>query len=137
MTVVQVNSKARNLLYNAISGEKHEKILSCDTTKEMWDKLKVTYEGTSKVKETRINLLVQDYEFFQMKEGESIEEIFARFSKIMGDLKAFCRPYSSGEQVQKILRSFPTTWQNKIVALESQDLDKLSYDELHGDIIAF
>nr|XP_009619215.1 uncharacterized protein LOC104111260 [Nicotiana tomentosiformis] len=43
----------------------------------MWDKLEVTYEGTSKVKETPINMLVHDYELFQMKEGESIEEMFA------------------------------------------------------------
>ncbi|XP_033515984.1 uncharacterized protein [Nicotiana tomentosiformis] len=88
MVVVQVNAKAQNLLYNAISGEEYEKVSSCDTANEMWDKLEVTYEGNSKVKETRINLLVHDYELFQMKEGESIEEIFARFSKIIGDMKA-------------------------------------------------
>nr|XP_018626241.1 uncharacterized protein LOC104095978 [Nicotiana tomentosiformis] len=120
MAVAQVNTKERNLLYNAISGEEYEKISNCDTAKEMWDKLEVTYEGTSK-----------------MKEGESIEEMFARFSKIISDQKAFDKPYSSGNQVQKILRSLPTTWQTKVVALESQDLNKLSYDELRGDLIAF
>ncbi|XP_019252810.1 PREDICTED: uncharacterized protein LOC109231616 [Nicotiana attenuata] len=137
MEVVQVNNKARNLLYNAISGKEHEKISSCDTSKEMWDKLKVTYEGTSKVKETHINMLVHDYELFSMKEGESIEEMFARFSKIISDLKAFGKPYTSGDQVRKILRSLPTTWQTKVVTLESQDLNKLSYDEPRGQLIAF
>ncbi|XP_009595633.1 uncharacterized protein [Nicotiana tomentosiformis] len=130
MEVVQVNAKARNLLYNAISGEEYEKISNCDTAKEMWDKLEVTYEGTGKVKETHINMLVHDYELFQMKEGESIEEMFARFSKIISDLKAFGKPYTSDDQVRKILRSLPTTWQTKVVTLESQDLNKLSYDEL-------
>ncbi|XP_070022348.1 uncharacterized protein [Nicotiana sylvestris] len=101
MAVVQVNNKARNLLYSAISGEEYENISSCDTTKEMCDNLKVIYEGTSKVKETHINMLVHDYELFLMKEGESIEEIFARFSKIISDLKAFGKPYSSGDQLLK------------------------------------
>ncbi|XP_009765657.2 uncharacterized protein LOC107805647 [Nicotiana tabacum] len=96
LEAVQVNNKARNLLHNAISGEEYEKISSCDTAKEMWDKLEVTYEGTSKVKETHINMLVHDYELFSMKEGESI-----------------------------------------VVALESQHLNKLSYDELQGELIAF
>ncbi|XP_070023388.1 uncharacterized protein [Nicotiana sylvestris] len=137
IVVVQVKNKAKNLRYNAISGEEYEKISSCDTSKEMWDKLEVTYEGTSKVKETHINMLVHDYELFQMKEGESIEEMFARFSKITSDLKAFGKPYSSGDQVRKILRSLPTTWQTKVVTLESQDLNKLSYDELRGELIAF
>ncbi|XP_070050169.1 uncharacterized protein [Nicotiana tomentosiformis] len=100
MTVVQVNAKAQNLLYNTIGGEEYEKIFSRDTTKEIWDKLEVTY-GTSKVKTTRINMLVHDYELFQMKEGESIEEIFARFSKIISDLKAFGKPYSSGDQTSQ------------------------------------
>ncbi|XP_070010370.1 uncharacterized protein [Nicotiana sylvestris] len=135
--VVQVNNKARNFLHNAISGEEYEKISSCDTTKEMWDKLEVTYEGTSKVKETHINMLVHDYELFSMKEAESIEEKFARFSKIVSHLKAFGKPYTSGDQVRKILRSLPITWQTKVVTLESQDLKKLSYDELRGKLIAF
>ncbi|XP_070010897.1 uncharacterized protein [Nicotiana sylvestris] len=115
MAIVQVNNKARNLLYNAISGEEYKKISNCDTAKEMWDKLEVTYEGTSKVKETHINMLVHDYELFQMKEGESIEEMFVRFSKIINDLKVFGKPYSNGDQ----------------------DMNKLSYDELHGELIAF
>nr|XP_016460702.1 PREDICTED: uncharacterized protein LOC107784145 [Nicotiana tabacum] len=137
MEVVKVNNKAINLLYNAITGEGYEKISSCDTTKEMWDKLEVTYEGTNKVKETHINMLVHDYKLFSMKEGESIEEMFARFSKIISDLKVFGKPYTSGDLVRKILRSLPTTWQTKVVTLESQDLNKLSYDELRGELIAF
>ncbi|XP_075079774.1 uncharacterized protein LOC142165027 [Nicotiana tabacum] len=48
LEAVQINHKARNLLHNAISGEEYEKISSCDTAKEMWDKLEVTYEDTSK-----------------------------------------------------------------------------------------
>ncbi|XP_019245157.1 PREDICTED: uncharacterized protein LOC109225021 [Nicotiana attenuata] len=124
IAVVQVNNK-------------YEKISSCDTAEETWDKLKVTYEGTSKVKKTHINMLVHDHELFEIKEGESIEEMFARFSKIISDLKAFGKPYSSGDQVRKILRSLPTTWQTKVVTLESQDLNKLSYDELRGELITF
>ncbi|XP_070039822.1 uncharacterized protein [Nicotiana tomentosiformis] len=115
VVVITVNAKAKNLLYNAISGEEYEKISSCETAKEMWDKLEITYKGTNKVKETSINLLVRDYELFQMKDGESVKKIFSRFSKILGDLKSFGRPIKSGEQ----------------------DLDKVSYDELRGDLIAF
>ncbi|XP_070024955.1 uncharacterized protein [Nicotiana sylvestris] len=51
-----------------------------------------------KVKETHINMLVHDYELFSMKEGEYIKEMFARFSKIISDLKAFGKPYTSGDQ---------------------------------------
>ncbi|XP_070014785.1 uncharacterized protein [Nicotiana sylvestris] len=43
-------------------------------------------------------MLVHDYELFSMKGGEFIEEIFARISKIISDLKAFDKPYTSGDQ---------------------------------------
>ncbi|XP_070043085.1 uncharacterized protein [Nicotiana tomentosiformis] len=134
---ITVNAKAKNLLHNAISGEEYEKISSCEIAKEMWDKLEATYEGTNKVKETRINLLIRDYKLFQMKDGESVEEIFLRFSKILGDLKSFGRPTKNGEHVRKILKSLPTIWQPKVIALECQDLGKMAYDELRGDLIAF
>nr|XP_009774152.1 PREDICTED: uncharacterized protein LOC104224241 [Nicotiana sylvestris] len=129
-TVVRVNAKAINLMYNAISGEEYEKISCCEIVKEMWDKLEVTYEGANKVKETRINLLVHEYELFQMKEGEYVEKMFSRFNKIIGDLKSFGRPLKTGEQVGKILRSLPTAWQPKVIALECQDPDKISHDKL-------
>ncbi|XP_070057982.1 uncharacterized protein [Nicotiana tomentosiformis] len=86
--IITVKTKAKNLLYNAIIGEEYEKISSCETAKEMWDKL---------------------------EDGESVEEMFSGFSKILGDLKSFGRPIKSGER----------------------DLDKISYDELRGDLIAF
>ncbi|XP_070040982.1 uncharacterized protein [Nicotiana tomentosiformis] len=59
MAVIQVNATIQNLLYNAINGEEYEKISSCNIAKEMWDKQEVTYEGTRKVKETRINVTTQ------------------------------------------------------------------------------
>ncbi|XP_075092133.1 uncharacterized protein LOC107832674 [Nicotiana tabacum] len=129
MAVVQVNAKARNLLYNAISGEEYERISSCDTIKEMWDKSEVTYEGTNKVKETHINMLVHDYELFQMKEGESIEEIFARFSKIIIYLKAFGKPYTSGDQHLKRLISRKQPRKKTIAFKATTDRTKNDIDD--------
>ncbi|XP_070043292.1 putative F-box/FBD/LRR-repeat protein At5g52460 [Nicotiana tomentosiformis] len=65
-----------------------------------------------------------------LEDEVSAEEIFFRFSKIIGDLKSFGRPIKSGEHVRKILRSFSTIWQPKVISLECQDLGKMSYDEL-------
>lgn len=35
MKSIQINSKAKNVLYNVISGEKYEKKIRCDIAKEM------------------------------------------------------------------------------------------------------
>ena len=52
------NYRAIHLLYCALSAEEFNKISSCKTAKEIWDKLTVTFEGTSQVKQTKINILL-------------------------------------------------------------------------------
>ena len=49
--VIQTNARAISLLYCAVSGAEYDKISTYETAKEMWNKLEVTYEGTTKVKE--------------------------------------------------------------------------------------
>ena len=49
----------------------------------MWDKLKLIYEGTSEVKETKANLLITEYEMFKMKSNESISEMFAKLMQFI------------------------------------------------------
>ena len=44
---VQVNFKAINTLHRALNPTEFNRISTCKTVKEIWDKLKVTYEGTS------------------------------------------------------------------------------------------
>lgn len=74
--IIQIDSKAKNVLYNVISGEEYEKISCYETAKEMCDKLRVTYEGIEKAKQTLVNLLVYDYKLFKMKDADFIKEIF-------------------------------------------------------------
>ena len=44
---VQVNFKAINTFHCALNPTEFNRISMCKTAKEIWDKLKVTYEGTS------------------------------------------------------------------------------------------
>lgn len=36
----------------------------------MWDKLGDTHEGTNQVKETKIDMLVDEYDLFEMKDDQ-------------------------------------------------------------------
>ncbi|KAH0773438.1 hypothetical protein KY290_010575 [Solanum tuberosum] len=76
---------------------------------EMWDKPEVTYEGAD-------------------KEGETIESMFARLSKIIGELKASGKIYPPIEHIRRVLLSLPPQWHAKVVALESMNLNTLTYD---------
>ncbi|VFQ94936.1 unnamed protein product [Cuscuta campestris] len=88
-------AKAINMRYCAANPDDYRKISCCTTAKEMWDKLEVTYEGTDQVRETKIDFLTQEYEMFRMKEGEKIDDMFDRFSKIINDLHALKKTYTN------------------------------------------
>ena len=60
-TKVQMNAKAKYLLTCALSKSEYDKIISCDSAKEIWDRLQVLHEGTNQVKETKISMLVHQY----------------------------------------------------------------------------
>ncbi|XP_072072112.1 uncharacterized protein [Arachis hypogaea] len=135
---VELNAKAINLMHCAISFEEFRKVSRCKTAKEIWDKLRLTHEGTKQVRETRIDMLMKEYEMFSMKEDESIDQIFERFSIIINNLDAMGRNYSEETLVRKILRSLTKKWEVKSTAIsERNDLIKITYDELRGKLLAY
>ena len=134
--MVQLNAKAKHTLYCALHPSEFNRISSCDTAKQIWDKLEVTHEGTNQVKESRINMLVHDYEMFNMEIDESIPSMFTRFTNIINALKSLGKSYTNGEMVRKILRSLPKGWQPKVTAIqEAKDLNILELDELMGSLM--
>ena len=52
------NALTITIMHCGLSRSEFNRISMCSTTKEIWDKLEVTYEGTYRVKESKINLLV-------------------------------------------------------------------------------
>ena len=126
LKMLQSNFKAMNVLYCALDPNEYNRISSCESAKEIWDMLEVTHEGTSQVKESKINILVHNCELFRMKMDESITEIFTRFTDIINGFKSLGKIYPNNEQVRKILRSLPKTWEAKIMAIqEANDLNTL------------
>jgi hypothetical protein len=50
------NSRAKNAIQNGVDESIFTKIMHCESTKEMWDKLKTIYEGDEKFKETKLQI---------------------------------------------------------------------------------
>ncbi|VFQ70406.1 unnamed protein product [Cuscuta campestris] len=131
---VENYAKAINILYCTVNPDDYRKISCCTTAKEMWDKLEVTYEGTDQVREAKIDFLTQEYEMFRMKEGEKIDDMFDRFSKIINDLHALKKTYANKDLVRKILRSLTPEWRSKADAFyESIGVSNVTIDGLRGN----
>lgn len=59
-----------------MSGAEYDKISICETAEEMWDKLEVTYDGTTKIKKAWISSLVNGYELFKMVVDKKVESMY-------------------------------------------------------------
>jgi hypothetical protein len=53
-----VNDRAMNALCLAISQTEFSRISNCDSAKDAWEILETTYEGTSLVKASKLQMLV-------------------------------------------------------------------------------
>ena len=78
-----MNAKAKYLLTCALSKSEDNKIISCDFSKEIWDKLKTLHEGIDQVKETKNSMLIHQYEMVKMLDLENIDEMTMRFMHII------------------------------------------------------
>ena len=85
--------------------------------------------------ETKINMLVHQYEIFKMLEYENIDEMTTRFMHIINQLKALGKKYTNAEMVRKILRNLSKGWCPKVIAIQkAKDLNVLSIDAFIGSL---
>ncbi|XP_070025778.1 uncharacterized protein [Nicotiana sylvestris] len=99
----------------------------------------MAHEGTPWVKRSRGTLLYSQYENFTMKEGETIQEMYTRFTTLTNELKSLGRVILEEYKVEKILtRVLPVSWESKITAIqESKNFSTLKLDELIENLIAY
>ena len=102
-----LNANAMNALFCALDKNEFNRVSICETAFDIWHTLEVTHEGTSRVKESKINLLIHSFELFRMKPSETIGDMYTHFTDIVNGLKGLSESFSDFMLINKILRSFP------------------------------
>ncbi|XP_024171720.1 uncharacterized protein LOC112177689 [Rosa chinensis] len=130
--------KARNSLFTALSKKERMRISHCDTAKEAWDLLQVTYEGNKKVRGQKLQRLVLEFENMTMEEDESVDDFHARLLNVTSQCRSLDDPFEEHRIVKKFLGALPSKFQAKQIAIEeAQDLDTYTLDELVGNLKTF
>ncbi|MQM15600.1 hypothetical protein Taro_048546 [Colocasia esculenta] len=122
---ISLNSKAKSFMCCSLTKHEFNRVSTCKTTKEMWDKLKLTYEGTDKVKETKIDILVTKYEKFKMEQGESIYQMYNEFTEIINGLASLGKKYSQGDIAEESTSDEDTTIDSSDVDSEEEVIRKI------------
>ncbi|GAA0174723.1 hypothetical protein LIER_28056 [Lithospermum erythrorhizon] len=133
---LSLNAKAINLLHNPLSEEDYGRIKAYKTAQEVWDCLEMDHVGTSKVKNKKIRLLTQEYEAFEMREGESITDMQRRLNLIVNNLQGFGKGIPTGELNSKILGSVTEEFNNKVCVIEEENnVSEIPSNELMGNLM--
>ena len=135
-----LDNVGRNALYTAIGDNDNlfNKVKSCKTTKEIWDKLATICEGSTKIKENKLSIAMQRFENFKMMPNETLDQLDARFTSLITELASLDKELTNKEMVKKIFRSLPSKYLIKTVAMrESQMLDIITPEHLFSELRAF
>jgi hypothetical protein len=112
--------------------------MGCNTTKEVWDKLKSIYEGHPKVKKVKLQRHREEFENLNMNEKEDISTYVLRVDEVVNAIRGLGEELNESLVVKKVLRSLLLNYDAKVPAIEeTRDLTKMTMDELHGSLIAY
>ena len=77
------NSKAINAIFCGVSIDEFHGISHVETVKEAWMILETTYEGTKKVKDTKLQMLTTGFEELKMGDDESFDSFYGKLNEIV------------------------------------------------------
>ncbi|KAI9157856.1 hypothetical protein LWI28_029133 [Acer negundo] len=98
--------------------------------------MKQKYQGSTTVKRALLRALRKDFEVLQIKEGESVDEYFARTLIIVNKMKVHGESMEQVVIIEKILRSMTSRFDYVVCSVEeSNNLDTLTIDELQSSLL--
>ena len=97
--------------------------------------MEMTYEGTKKVKDTKLQMLTTHFEELKMSEDESFDSFYGKLNEVVIGKFNLGEKMDGSKIVRKILRSLPESFSAKVIAIEEKkDLDEIKGQELIGSL---
>ena len=96
------NSKALNAIFCGVSSDKFHRISYIIIAKEAWQILETIYEGTKKVKDTRLQMLTTRFEELRISEDESFDSFYSKLNEVV------INKFNLGEKTEdsKVVKKF-------------------------------
>ena len=106
LVAANANSKALDAIFCGISPDEFHRI-SDIVAKEAWEILETTYEGTKKVKDTKLQMLITRFEELKMSEDESFDSFYSNLNEVVVSKFNLGEKTEDSKIVRKILQSLP------------------------------
>ena len=97
--------------------------------------METTYEGTKKVKDTKLQMLTTQFEELKMSEDEFFDSFYSKLNEVVIGKFNLGEKMEDSKVVRKILRSLLESFRAKVMTIEeSEDLDGIKVYELVGSL---
>ncbi|XP_050916055.1 uncharacterized protein LOC127131162 [Lathyrus oleraceus] len=128
--------KAKNYLFQSLDKSILKTITQKETSKQLWDSMKMKCQGNVRVRRSQLNRLCRDFEVLGMKHGKSINDYFGRVMKVAKDMRNYGEDVSDVKIVDKILRTLTDKWKYIICSIkEAKDINQLFMDALQSSLL--
>ena len=83
LATTNANSKDLNAIFCGVLPDKFHNVSHVTIAKEAWQILEMTYEGTKKVKDTKLQMLTTRFEELKMSEDESFNSFYGKLNEVV------------------------------------------------------
>ncbi|CAM8883190.1 unnamed protein product [Rhodiola kirilowii] len=132
------NAKALNAIFSVEDETIFKLILNCESANEAWDTLSTHFEGTDKVKQSRIQMLTSRFEELKMHEDETIKDFNTRVCDLVNEASTLGEALPKEKVVRKILRSLPKRFAMKVTIIkEANNVKTMGWKELIDNLCTY
>ncbi|XP_048229102.1 uncharacterized protein LOC125369875 [Ricinus communis] len=128
--------KAKNYLFSSIDKTILKTITQKETSKQLWDSMRIKYQGNVRVQRAQLQTLRRSFELLDMKSRESATDYFGRVMVVANDMRNCGENMPNVKIVEKILRTLTTNFNYIVCSIEEfKDIDNLFVDALQSSLL--
>ncbi|GJY32685.1 hypothetical protein Tco_0417154 [Tanacetum coccineum] len=130
--------KVMNYLLQAIPNDIYNSVDACKNAKDMWERIKRLMFGSDITSHVRHSCLMDKFDKFAAKEGESLESVYKRLTTLVNIMdRNNVRPIPVSINT-KFLNCLQLEWSKYVTMVRhNQTGDTVSYDELYDSLVQF
>ncbi|GJV26965.1 hypothetical protein Tco_1383413 [Tanacetum coccineum] len=130
--------RVMNYLLQAIPNDIYNSVDACKNAKEMWERIKRLMHGSNITTHVRHSRLMDEFDMFAAKEGESLDFVHERLTTLMNIMdRNNVRPISVAINT-KFLNCLQPEWRKYVTMVRhNQTGNAVSYDVLYVSLVQF
>ncbi|GJV18633.1 hypothetical protein Tco_1367653 [Tanacetum coccineum] len=124
--------RATNIILQGLPKDIYTLINHYTEAKDIWDNVKMLLEGSKLTKEDRESQLYDDFEHFRQNKGETIQDYYVRFAKLINDMRNIKMTMSRMQLNSKFVNNMLPEWGRFVTAVKlNRGLRDSKYDQLY------